>query len=174
MKYEVGDVIKIKEDLLSLVDNEGCINGCYVSTGMLDYQGITTSIVNVRENDKYKILIDSAYWFWDSEMFEPVKLSFKPDKFETGMFGEMNDGDRFVVVNDILVFKDGSYQPIADFDNNLTSGHYKVMKVKTGCDSFMQYNDSKKGTVVYERQRPKKLTHNEIENILGFDFEMVY
>lgn len=182
--YEVGDKVRIKSNLRA-GDNK---YGVYVTYTMAKASGKIATVVGAQldyasDSDfgafgVYNLKIDGleSEFTWTDDEFDSDETvtKFMPKDLKPGMFGETNDTDAFVVVNDILVFKSGSYQPIADFDNNLCSGSYKIMRVKTGCDSFLQYVDSNSGTIVYERQQPKKLTHQEIENLLGFDFEMVY
>lgn len=182
--YEVGDKVRIKSNL-TIGDDK---YGVYVNDTMTLFSGETAEIVWswMEYKDKkpymcYNLKINGTdsedpVYAWTDDEFDSdgTVTKFMPKDLKSGMFGETNDTDKFVVVNDILVFKSGSYQPIADFDDNLCSGSYKIVRVKTGCKSFMQYVDSKDGTIVYNRQPPKKLTHKEVESLLGFDFEMVY
>lgn len=178
--YEVGDKVRIKSNLTEGDDKYGM----FVTDEMVQASGEIAEITGtwIAYEDTcymgYHLKInglESEYTWTDDEFdSDGTVTKFMPKDLKSGMFGETNDADKFVVVNDILVFKSGSYQPIADFDDNLCSGSYKIVRVKTGCKSFMQYVDSKDGTIVYNRQPPKKLTHKEVESLLGFDFEMVY
>lgn len=163
--YEVGDKVHIKSNLTTGDDKYGV----YVTQNMVKASGKIATVVGARldyDRDSdfgaygaYNLKIDgvkvdfSEYTWTDDEFdSDETVLKFTPNDLETGMFGETDDGDRFVVVNDTLVFKNGSYQPISDFDDDLCSGFYYITKVKTDCKSFMQYNSSDSGTVVYRRQ----------------------
>lgn len=178
--YEVGDKVRIKSNLTKGDDKYGV----YVTESMVKSSGEIAEITGtwIAYDDTCYIGyylkvngLESQYTWTDDEFdSDETVTKFMLKDLKSGMFGETNDTDKFVVVNDILVFKNGSYQPVSNYDNNLCSGAHKIMRVKTGCKSFMQYVDSNDGTIVYERQQPKKLTHQEIENLLGFDFEMVY
>ena len=169
--YEVGDKVRIKSNLTTGDDKYGV----YVTRSMAQASGKIATVVGVRlDYDRdcefgaygaYQLKIDgveSEYTWTDDEFdSDEAAAKFMPKDLRTGMFGETHDGDMFVVVNDTLVFKDGSYQPISDFDDDFCSGHYYITKVKTDCNSFMQYYSSDGGTVVYKRDTNKRRCTNE-------------
>lgn len=160
--YEVGDKVRIKSHL-TIGDDK---YGVFVTASMVKASGKIATVVGARlDYDRdadfgsygaYTLEIDgiTSELTWTDDEFDSDETvaKFMPKDLKTGMFGETDDGDRFVVVDDILVFKNGSYQPISDFDDDLCSGHYYIMKVKTDCTSFMQYAASDCGTVIYDRR----------------------
>lgn len=74
MNFNIGDKVKIREDLII-----GAVYGkCYWDNKMEQYKGMTGTIQTADENgEKYKILInnekESLIWYWTDEMLEPYK-----------------------------------------------------------------------------------------------------
>lgn len=74
----------------------------------------------------------------------------KMPKLENGMFGIEADGDKFVVVNDHLVYQSGLYEDVSYFDEN-GYGEYEgqIAKLVIGCKCFNDLEDGT-GTVIFE------------------------
>ena len=72
MKYNVGDRVKIKEDL----EYDEIYGGVYVTDTMLKYRGEVAEIaeVNSNFNDRYILKDCGIYWF-HKDMLEPIKDS---------------------------------------------------------------------------------------------------
>ena len=72
MKYNVGDRVKIKEDL----EYDEIYGGVYVTDTMLKYRGEVAEIaeVNSNFNDRY-ILKDCGHWWFNEDMLEPINDS---------------------------------------------------------------------------------------------------
>lgn len=108
-KYKVGDVVRIKKNLLSGVDCAGCYDSCFVASEMLSYEGRTAIIMEARRKNRYSINLDHGFFCWTDEMFEPVEerdkttAEFTRKDLQTCMFGETNDGSIFVVAGNLLV-----------------------------------------------------------------------
>ena len=72
MKYNIGDKVKIRENL---IDNEE-YGGCYINDKMIEYSGKTVTIAQVREYHyyddgvAYHIIEDGGRWVWGSDIFE--------------------------------------------------------------------------------------------------------
>lgn len=69
IKFEVGDKVRIREDLISL-HSYGRIT--YVSS-MAKYKGCNATIVN-KGKISYHLDIDNGAWNWSAEMFYPPKV----------------------------------------------------------------------------------------------------
>ena len=68
MKYEIGDVVRIKDDLQAGKKYGGCV----ALTGMLKFRGKIDTIENIdRDGDFYLSDNDNAY-VWHKDMVEPV------------------------------------------------------------------------------------------------------
>ena len=72
MKYNVGDRVKIKEDL----EYDEIYGGVYVTDTMLKYRGEIAEIaeVNSNFNDRYILKDCGIYWF-HKDMLEPINDS---------------------------------------------------------------------------------------------------
>ena len=72
MKYNVGDKVKIKEDL----EYDEIYGGVYVTDTMLKYRGEVAEIaeVNSNFNDRYILKNCGIYWF-HKDMLEPINDS---------------------------------------------------------------------------------------------------
>ena len=72
MKYNVGDRVKIKEDL----EYDEIYGGVYVTDTMLKYRGEVAEIaeVNSNFNDRYILKDCGIYWF-HKDMLEPINDS---------------------------------------------------------------------------------------------------
>lgn len=70
MKYNVGDKVKIREDLK--VGRR--YNKCLFVENMKKYKGKIATITEITDND-YDIDIDDGDWCWTDEMFEDIKFN---------------------------------------------------------------------------------------------------
>ena len=72
MKYNIGDRVKIKEDL----EYDEIYGGVYVTDTMLKYRGEVAEIaeVNSNFNDRYILKDCGIYWFHE-DMLEPINDS---------------------------------------------------------------------------------------------------
>jgi hypothetical protein len=110
MKYQVGDKVKIREDLI--VDND------YGSYGFVEameqYKGKTATITGVFMN-RYDIDIDDGYWSWTDEMLEDSKNNNVPMTVED-LFNhtDVEKGGLIIAI----------YYPNAYFE--ATFGHNKI------------------------------------------------
>ena len=69
MKYNVGDKVKIREDL----EIGDTYNDCTFIKNMEKYKGSIATITYSYEDDSYDIDLDDGNWFWTDEMFEDIK-----------------------------------------------------------------------------------------------------
>ena len=74
MNYEVGDKVRIREDLKAFIT----YNGTYATVGMLKYSGKIATITARFPDGSYVLDIDSDYWYWAPEMFDQ---NWKEDKY---------------------------------------------------------------------------------------------
>ena len=79
MKYNVGDKVRIKEDLKTNKD----YNGLNFDEEMAQFKGkIVTIKAKSVFSDHYKIEEDTFGWFWNDEMLEDIKENEKMGKLE--------------------------------------------------------------------------------------------
>lgn len=101
----------------------------------------------------------------------------KHPKLETGMFGEMNNGDIFVIVNDLIVYEDGDFDEVSMFDKDCLISMYTdtcITKLTNKAKSFNYYKCLKDDDFLFDRSKEaKRMTIAEIEEALGYKIEIV-
>lgn len=90
---------------------------------------------------------------------------FTKNNLKTGMFGVMNNGFKFVVVDDKLVYQNGEWDKLSRLDDNLCMMLKKVSKVFDGIPSFNVLDYALDGanthyTPIYDRKRDTKPRYN--------------
>ena len=71
MKYNVGDYVKIREDLAA----GQMYGGILMLGGMLNSRGHLARIMSIDENGNYILSIGGYYHRWSDKMLEPVQFS---------------------------------------------------------------------------------------------------
>lgn len=69
MKYNVGDKVRIREDLITGEK----YNDLTFVPDMVQYMGKVATITRIKFEDVYGIDLDGKTWSWSDEMFEDVK-----------------------------------------------------------------------------------------------------
>lgn len=84
---------------------------------------------------------------------------FKKSDIKTGMFGKMSDGDLFVVVNDLIVYKDdGGYDEVSCMDDDLRFFCYGIdYLVEATSFQNAAHNITERRDLIWERNPPKKI-----------------
>lgn len=152
MKFKVGDKVKVvnprrtsKEKHTGKVFTIREINpngeGCYNET----HYGVVETA-------------ECSFIWLESELVEDKKVFTKND-LKTGMFGVMDNGFKFVVVGDNLIYSNGEWDRVASLDDDLEMFSKKVMKVYDTVVSFnnLEYTSSRP---VYDRERDTKPLYN--------------
>lgn len=172
MKYKVGDIVRIRKNLVS-----GRIyNGIYITINREPYFGKIAKIKSIEHDsiELYYLDIDNEEYKWTDDMLESVEEKFTPKNLKTGMFGITNDGEKFVVVNNYLVFQKGISLSIKNLDENLEH-IYKNIRIESVYSNMLEFNDLNDCYFyhcVYERERPKR-TLFQIKKELGYDFDLI-
>ena len=98
-------------------------------------------------------------------------------RLENGMFGEMDNGEIFVIVNDLIVYQRGGFDELSDFDNDDLSyepdEYCSIEKLTNKAKSFNQYKCLKYDDFLFDRTKLKRMTVEEIEEALGYKIEIV-
>lgn len=71
MKYNVGDYVRIREDLAA----GQMYGGVLMLGGMLNLRGHLARIISIDINGNYCLSIGGYYWRWSDKMLEPVKFA---------------------------------------------------------------------------------------------------
>ena len=90
------------------------------------------------------------------------------------MFGITNDGEKFVVVNNYLVFQKGTALSIKNLDENLEH-IYENIYIESIYDDMLEFNDLNSCYFyhyVYKREKAKR-TLSKIKKELGYDFDLI-
>lgn len=78
MRYEIGDMIRIKDDLI--VNTEYGIEHCYFIGKMKGYLGCQACIIDIDEAGDhvyYLLDIDNRRFYWVKEMFEEESVNLE-------------------------------------------------------------------------------------------------
>lgn len=109
-----------------------------------------------------------------NDLFSCVTIGFP--KLESGMFGEMNNGKIFVVVNDLIVYQDGDFDNVSTFNNDelqCNGADISIIMLKKGVKLFNLFKGTN-GMIIFDRSKlPKRMTVGEIEEALGYKIEIV-
>lgn len=79
MKYNVGDYVKIREDLAA----GQMYGGVLMVAGMLIFRGHLARIISIDENGNYILSIGGYYHRWSDKMLESVTLA-RPGEMPAG------------------------------------------------------------------------------------------
>lgn len=66
MKYKVGDIVKVRDDLIE----ENWYGEQDFIEDMSDYKGKYVTIARISGESDYEIKEDNGLWYWTDEMFE--------------------------------------------------------------------------------------------------------
>jgi hypothetical protein len=160
-KYKVGDKVKVVR--ITGINPEG----------RRPYIGETFTVDSVNPNgshigEHYGVEGKCIYIFFVDEL-EPYveeKKMFTKSDLKTGMFGVMDNGFKFVVVNDHFVYSNGEWDRVSSLDDDLAMYSKKIMKVFEGIDSFnilnfaLDVDYSFKPNPIYDRERDTKKLYN--------------
>lgn len=170
-KYNVGDKVVVKKSIEcgEKYGMDGESNKeCMVTRDMATKAGTVVTISNVKNCGGYsRYYIEEDNYNWVDGMFEGLveeKKVFTANDLKTGMFGVLSTGDKFVVVNDHLVYQDDGYDHIRTMFDNDDSYAY-IDKVWEGIWSFRMLDrvlsgKATYGTLVYDYERDTKKYYN--------------
>lgn len=95
MKYKIGDIVKVREDL-QVGEKYGELN---VMDYMLPFRGTIDIIENIDEDGDYYLANNNNPYMWNKEMLEPIELK---DDLKEEMKGKNNMGYK---VGDVVRIK---------------------------------------------------------------------
>lgn len=82
MKYNVGDIVKIREDLIA----EEQYGADVFTEEMKKYKGQYAQIIDIKDKDTYYLDIDKDdHWYWTDEMLEPFDICSKMFDFDDNL-----------------------------------------------------------------------------------------
>ncbi len=124
-KYNVGDKVKVRENI-------GEIMGAIGVPPMMAFAGKEVTISKITAipglpMDTYEIKEDDSplKYAWSNNMFEDdastaTKKNSMPE-LTTGMFGKNDEGELFVIVNDLIVYQKGTWDWVSDIAEGITT-----------------------------------------------------
>lgn len=142
MKFKIGDVVELKDNLIV----GQMYDGITFLEEMQEYVGKPTTVAQSDSQDckLYLLDIDNGRFYYGEKMLESCqdkKHSYK-DLLRTGIFGETNDGEVFVVVGNTLVYQNGEYDRVNSLNDEL---HFRscryICRLVENCNSFLQYKN---------------------------------
>ena len=122
MKYEVGDHVRIREDL----ESECVYSGITFVSGMEEYRGKEVIISKIdNSGEMYSIDIDASRFYWGDEMLEDIEV----EKFAE----EIKDADNSWLGKqyEILYFRGGSYKSGIKLDENILTVKGTLIKFES-------------------------------------------
>lgn len=110
-----------------------------------------------------------------------MENKFTKEDIKVGYMVEIeSEGHRGLFITTIYkekgVFTDGNtWYKWSEFDEDLCSKHAKITKVYSWPDCIVElwYNNTNNRPVLWERPLAKKMTKKEIEEILGYEIEII-
>lgn len=174
-KYNVGDKVKVREDISKITGARG-VEAMHSFAG----KEVTISKVGVVPIpvDTYEIKEDTSplKYAWINNMFEdtPVEKTEPTEKTEkkpmpkltTGMFGKEVDGDLFVVVGDAIIYQNGMREVTSDMENPEYYGNHKIVALYEAL-CFDQIKDGK-AKVIWERDVNEESEYDEFDEYIDF------
>lgn len=93
----------------------------------------------------------------------------KKEDLKTGMFGKMSDGKWFVIVNDLIVYENGSFDKLRQLNENLSYGIYDIDILVNAVSFDNAKSEAEYKNILYDRYAEKEtvMTIAEIEEKLG-------
>ena len=171
IKYEVGQKVRIKEDIEVASRSS---NNTFFASDMAKYRGQVVTISRIHNNDEkdYDIVEDGLHFTWAEEWFEPVN--------EVKTKADLKDGDIITLASgERLLFSNGDF-------TDLDEEHYNyITDLDDLKDDLTYINDRRKDDVVkverpltyYEvfnrEETTKELTVEEISKLLGYEVKIV-
>lgn len=96
MKYKVGDVVKVREDL----EEGGDFGRLCVSSEMAEFAGKLVTISSVNGND-YHIEEDDETYYWIDEFFKDVE-DCDADKIIKKVLSEMSEETKDIIIKEMI------------------------------------------------------------------------
>ena len=186
MKFKVGDKVRVKMDLITKKN----YNGIEFTESMKPYRGMEGKIEWVfisEEEGKPKIV---SYYMkglahrYTDDMLELVDTPTKaPSQFtkadlKTKMVVETRNGERYLVVDDILMNYDG-FQPIDTYNDDLTIDTNSMIIEKVykyiddyehNCVALKYMLSSRNLSLIWGRPQLKPITKAELAK-MGYELE---
>ena len=128
MKYKIGDVVKVRDDL-----KKGEKYGyCDVNESMLKFRGTTDTIENIDEDGDFYLSSKDNPFAWHKEMLEPVELK-KEITFSSDLKSTTPNISRLTIYQYLLNHLEEMYEAKNNDYGNSVADTYD----KFGCVSFL-------------------------------------
>lgn len=158
MSFKVGDKVKVKENLRV----GKFYDGVYFSIEMDKFKGKVVEIMNIYDN-YYGIKGDDWNFYFSDEMLEPIK--FKKS--------DLRDGDKITFRNG----KAGIYTGDETYIDGLCNCHINNDLTNNGSRGseldIVKVERPRKYKTVYEREKVREMTVEEICKALGYEVKVV-
>lgn len=194
LSLEAGDKVIIREDLEVNEDYDTV----RFASGMANFRGEEVTIAY--DNERLRIEEDGEEWFWSIGMIDVEKTlqlqsRLTKSDLKSGHVVETKEGQVFIVMIDEFdmggdyIFNQYAecHMPLDEYSEDLQmiDRHYDCLDI---CKVYQPlYNHSIRNIkkeikgeydredfrLVWERQKPKKMTLAEIEEVLGYPVEVV-
>ena len=168
MCFSIGDKVRIREDL-EVRRGYGFPVEVVFTASMARFRGREARVLSRTASGLITLDIDGRFHFWSEDMLETVEVS-STGLLQTGIFGILNTGDKFVVVNDTLVFQDGHFGLLEHYDNrDMQHGSLCIESLYKA----RAFDAMTEDTQIWARDTVRELTMDELEDILGYRVRLI-
>ncbi len=127
MKFEVGDIVGIRNDL-SLEK----YYSIHLSRSMVLNKGKMAKIICVDSHDgSYQLDIDDGQWWWSEDMLEPYTSKFTKSDLEDGDYCIFKNKTKAIKIGEYVV-ADGEGIPLKEYNDKLEhnyNSNYDILRV---------------------------------------------
>ena len=181
MKYKVGDIVKVREDLIkgAVYCCEGENNGCGFISPMERFMGQKVKIVGCY-GTFYKI--DGDSYNWTDEMFESTpKLLLKTgyvltDDKHTEWIVILDFNSKYRTTDILYSPEKKEWDYLENYNDNLETEFRKIIKIEEAVSAYniVDLDEHKYDrTLIWEREQVREMTMAEIEELVGCKVKIV-
>lgn len=169
MKFKIGDKVEVIANTTDCKEKNKYIN-CIFTIGSLNPNP-------AQHKEHYGVKENYDYIFYDDEL---ISAFFKSD-LKDGMVVELKNGYRGIVIHNLIVGEDFyiqlsnyNYSLIVNYNNSIVNG-LNIIKVYNALSykGFKNYIKDENLTLIWERENPRKMRKEEIEEELGYKIEII-
>lgn len=127
MKFKVGDMVRVRNDL-----SLGKYYSIHLSRSMVLNKGKIAKIICVDSHDgSYQLDIDDGIWWWSEDMLEPYVYKFTKSDLEDGDYCVLKNKDKAIKMGKYVVM-DGGATSLKEYNNKLEHNYnpdYDIVRV---------------------------------------------
>lgn len=176
-KFRVGDTVKVVKIVDPAIFEKEYLGKTYTIRRVNPHKGLYD------KHNYYEVTdLNCCCVFFEEELELVSSNPFTISDLKTGLVVEYANGERALVVNDRLLSDDG-YNMLESYNEDLTCDNpcYTINRIYTinvdevyNLEDFLSFENLE---LIWERKNfvsePRKMTKSEIEDLLGYEIEIV-